>query len=70
MKKTIEVQSRFKSPYVWLSFLAVLTFILGNYGLYDYIGLTEDSLKTFVNLIMTAMISIGVLNNPSDAENV
>ena len=59
-------QSRWRSPVVWTAIFAVLAFILGNWGLYDVIGITEAGLAQLFNLVLAALISIGILNNPTD----
>ena len=67
-KAQAETQSRWKSPYLWTSIAAVIAFIFGNWGLYDKIGLNEDSFKNLVNLILSAMATMGIVNNPTDAK--
>jgi len=59
-------QSRWRSPVVWTSIFAILAFVLGNWGLYDVIGITEAGMAQLFNLVLAAMISIGILNNPTD----
>ena len=62
----METQSRWKSWVVWTSIAAVVAFILGNYGLYDAIGLTQETFQTGVNLILAALAAMGIINNPTD----
>ena len=59
-------QSRWRSPVVWTSIFAVVAVILGNWGLYDLFGISEAGMTQLFNLILAAMISIGILNNPTD----
>lgn len=61
-------QSRWRSPIVWTTLFSVLAFIMGNWGLYDMIGITEAGLANLFNLVLAALISIGILNNPTDKQ--
>lgn len=62
------MQSRLKSKAAWLAVASLLGFILGNYGLYDKIGLTNETYQTLVNLIFTVLAAFGIFNNPTDSE--
>lgn len=61
-------QSRIKSKAAWLAIAAIISFMLGNYGLYDAIGFTAESFQTLLNLIFVALAAFGVWNNPTDKE--
>ena len=58
-------QSRWRSKYVWIGLFSIVAFVLGNYGLYDAIGMTSEALQTLFNLILSFLISVGVVNNGS-----
>jgi uncharacterized membrane protein len=62
-------QNRLRSKPAWIAIAALIGFILGNYGLYDTIGLTDESYKVLVDLILAVAAAVGVWNNPTDAEN-
>lgn len=62
------MQNRFKSKAAWTAVFAIIGFILGNWGLFDVIGLTSESWEKFVELILGALMAFGVFNNPTDAE--
>ena len=59
-------QSRFKSKAAWIAIAAVVGFILGNYGLYDAIGLTNESYQLLVDLILAAIGAFGIWNDPTN----
>ena len=61
-------QSRWKSPYVWASLTAIVVLLMNNYGLWAFIGMEETVFKDLVNLVLVFLASIGVVNNPTDAE--
>jgi uncharacterized membrane protein len=63
------MQNRLHSKVAWVAVAAVTGFILGNWGLYDAIGLTDATYQRFVDLILAALGAFGVFNNPTDAEN-
>ena len=59
-------QNRFRSKVAWVSVAAVIGFLLGNYGLYDAIGLTNESYQLLVDLVLAALGAFGVWNNPTN----
>jgi len=61
-------QSRLKSKAAWVAIAAIISFVLGNYGLYDALGLTAESFQTLLNLIFMALAAFGVWNNPTEKE--
>lgn len=61
-------QNRFKSPVVWSAIVALILFILKNYGLLKSVGLDENSYNEFANLIFAILTVLGILNNPTDKE--
>ena len=63
------MQNRFHSKVAWMAVVALLGFILGNYGLYDAIGLTDKTFQTMVDLIFAVLGAFGIFNNPTDSEN-
>jgi uncharacterized membrane protein len=63
------MQNRLRSKAAWAAIAALLGFILGNYGLYDAIGLTDKSYQALVDLIFAALAAFGIFNNPTDSEN-
>ena len=62
-------QSRLNSKPFWVAMVALVGFILGNWGLYEAMGLTSESFQTLADLILAVAISLGVFNNPSDPVN-
>jgi uncharacterized membrane protein len=66
--KKSKVQNRWKSKIVWASTFSLLLVILGNVGLYEVIGITEEKLRMVINDILSILVLLGVLNNPTDAE--
>lgn len=65
----MEIQNRLKSKVLWVAVAALIAFILGNYGLYEAIGLDEESFQHMVELILAVAIAFGIINNPEDKEN-
>lgn len=62
-------QNRMKSKAAWVAIFALLGFVLGNWGLFDMIGLTDETWAKLVELILAALAAFGVFNNPTDKEN-
>ena len=62
------MQNRFKSPVLWGTFIALIVLLGGNYGLWDYIGMTSDTFQQAANLILAMAVTLGLVNNPTDKE--
>ena len=61
-------QKRWKSTVAWSALAALLLFILNNYGLLSYLGLTVESYNEFVGLIFGALIAFGIFNDPTSKD--
>jgi uncharacterized membrane protein len=66
--KKSKVANRWKSKMVWTSIFSLLFIIMGNLGLYKRIGITEDTLKTTIDSVLSIFVVLGILNNPSTEE--
>jgi hypothetical protein len=66
---TLKTQPKWKSKYFWLAMASLVAFILGNWGLYDKIGLTQESLQIGLDLVFAALTALGIWNDASDAQN-
>ena len=64
-----EFFSRFNSPIVRMSVVALVLFIVNQYGLTKYIGMDDDALKLLFDLVCAVLIGFGVVNNPTDKNN-
>ena len=62
-------QSRWKSKVVWAAILATMLTLLGNLGLYEAIGITQEPLQNVVDAVLALLVAFGVLNNPTDKNN-
>lgn len=63
------MQNRWKSPVVWASVVGIIVLILNNYGLWEIFGMTETFLNDLTNAVISVLIMIGILNNPTDRED-
>ena len=57
------MQNRLKSPVLWLSVSALITFILKT-----YFNIEIPEFDTLVDMIITVAILFGIVNNPTDKE--
>ncbi len=60
----MNMQSRWRSPVAWGAVVALVLFLLKNYGLLGFIGLTEDSFKELTALIFAVLSALAFFNNP------
>lgn len=60
----MNTQSRWRSPVAWSAVVALILFLLKNYGLLGFIGLTEESFKELTALIFAVLSAFAFFNNP------
>lgn len=63
-------QNRLRSRVLWAAVAALLVLLMGNYGLYQYIGMTEEVFKTVIDMVLGILVLLGIINNPSDADKI
>jgi uncharacterized membrane protein (DUF373 family) len=64
------MQKKYQSPILWAAMVALIGFVLGNFGLYQYIGLTDTTFKTLADLVFVVLIGLGIYNNPTDSTKI
>lgn len=64
------IQNRLQSKVVWTTIIALVVLIGGNYGLWDAIGMTSETFQSAADLILSVLIAVGILNNPTDSINM
>lgn len=69
VQNTNTAQNRLKSKAAWVAIFALLGFVLGNWGLFEVIGLTNETWQQLVELLLAALAAFGVFNNPTDAKS-
>ena len=62
-------QSRWRSPVLWTSLVALVLFTLKNFNVFTCIGVSEDTFREFFNMLFALLIGFGILNNPTDKVN-
>jgi uncharacterized membrane protein len=67
-KITITSQPKWKSKYFWIGIGSIVAFVLGNWGLYDYIGLTDETFQKLLDLVFTTLGFLGVWNDSGNAK--
>lgn len=63
------MQNRLKSKAAWVAIFALLGFVLGNWGLFEVIGLTNETWQQLVELLLAALAAFGIFNNPTESEH-
>lgn len=63
-------QNRFKSWALWVSVAGAIWVILSAFGLTAAWGIEETTFKTILDAIGTILIAFGIVNNPTDKENL
>lgn len=62
-------QNRWKSKVTWAGLAATVLLLAGQLGLYDVLNISQSWAQTVIDLILSALVAFGVLNNPTDSEN-
>lgn len=62
-------QNRWRSKVLWLTIASAITMLMTNYGLWTYIGMTDEFFNSLLNVILAALTLLGIINNPTDGEN-
>jgi len=61
-------QNRFKSKYLWLAVASLISLVLKQYGLFEFLKMTPEFFQTFVDGLLMIAVLLGVVNDPTDAE--
>ena len=64
------MQNRLTSPVLWGTFIAFIVLIGGNYGLWDYIGMTSETFQQAANMVLAMAVTLGLINNPTNKEGL
>ena len=67
-KNKFSKQNRFTSKVVWLSVISMILLILDRFGVYEKIGITQDSIRIIIDGVLCILVLFGVLNDPNNAE--
>ena len=59
-------QNRFKSKVLWVTLANNFLMLLGNWGLFDRIGIEQDLIKQSIYFIIFALESFGIINSPTN----
>ena len=61
--------NRFKSKVVWGTIASLVLLVIGELGLWNKIGITESSLRIIIDSLLSILVLVGILNNPTNNEN-
>ena len=59
-------QNRFKSWALWTSIAALVVWCVKGFGGIDI----SADMNSFLNVVLPVVVGLGVINNPSDSENI
>lgn len=66
----MEKQNRFRSWALWVSVAGALWTILSAFGITEKIGIEKTTFSTVLDCIGTVLIAFGIMNNPTDPNNL
>ena len=62
----VKKQSRFKSWGLWTSIAALVVWCVKEFGGIDI----SSDMNAFLNVALPVVVSLGIINNPTDSENI
>lgn len=63
-------QNRLKSKILWTGLVSLIVLIGSNYGLWAWINMPQETFQTATDIILSVLIGLGIINNPSDSEKI
>ena len=69
-KMNKDMQNRFKSPVLWSSIITALLLLLGEWNLYDILGIKEELARHTFDFILLVLTLFGVINNPNNKSEI
>jgi len=70
MEGEIMIQKRWKSKVLWMSVIAQVVALFSAFGLWKWIGVTEEWVNKIVLILMGLLTVLGVVNNPTDPNSI
>lgn len=64
------MQERLKSKVLWIGLTSALLLLLGEWGLYETIGIKQELFQHTIDFVLLVLTGFGVINNPTDKENL
>lgn len=65
-----EVQSRLKSKVLWASLASALLLLLGEWGLYETIGIKQEVIQHTIDFALLCLTGFGVINSPDNKNSL
>lgn len=59
-------QSRWRSPVMWAAITTGLLTLLGEWGLYEAVGVKQELIQHTISFILSIFTAFGVLNSPTN----
>ena len=66
----MNIQSRWKSYILWSALGGVVIMFLQTAGVLEKMGITNEYANYIINTLLTALIALGIINDPSNADRV
>ena len=63
-------QNRFKSKVLWVTLASALVLLLGEWGLYEKIGITQQVFQHTIDFILLALVGFGIINSPDNKDSL
>ena len=65
----MNTQNRWKSKLMWAAVASQLIILLQLVGVFKALGLDAGTVSQGITLVLGMLVTLGVLNNPTDKEN-
>lgn len=64
------LQSRLKSKVLWVGLTSALLLLLGEWGLYETIGIKQDLIQHTMDFVFLCLTGFGVINSPDNKDSL
>jgi uncharacterized membrane protein len=63
-------QNRLKSKILWVTLTAALLLLLGEWGLYETIGIKQEVIQHTIDFILLVLTGFGIINSPDNKDTL
>jgi uncharacterized membrane protein len=60
------LQNRLKSKVLWIGLTSALLLLLGEWGLYETIGIKQEVIQHTIDFILLVLTGFGIINSPDN----
>lgn len=63
-------QNRLRSPVLWTTLTSALLLLLGEWGLYEAIGIKQELMQHTIDFVLLVLTGFGIVNSPDNKNSL